>query len=602
MKVSTAVKRLIGYRRVLWVINLSAMLLLMAGWFIPGLLTREFFNLLSGDAPTTWTIQAIVAALVVCAIGRVIGLYGLPKTNRPFIESSRVMLQRNVLTRILRLPGARSLAETPGQAINRFKDDAFELPIFAMWLNDLIGSGAASLIGLVLMLWIDWQITLIVVVPMLATLIASKLASDKIEAYRVAFRESSGKVVGFVAETFGAAQALKIAGADARAIAHFRTLNDKRRDAGLRERLLYEILESIYLNAAAVGSGVLLLASAAALRDGRFTVGDFALFVANLGNIGELTNFLGFLVARYKQAGVGISRLHRLMTGPSGALGAPLVRPAELFENSPIYATGPLPELPNPSRTGMDTLHTLTVRGLTYAHRTVEGNPVDRGLYDIDLSITRGDFVVVTGRVGSGKTTLLRVLLGLLPHDKGEVRWNDQVVSQLDDWFVPPRAAYTSQVPRLFSYSLQENLQLGLPASAEDIARAMRHAVMDSDLSILEKGLETMVGPKGVRLSGGQIQRSAAARMFVREPELLVFDDLSSALDVETERQLWERLPEATCLVVSHRRAALQRATQIIVLNDGRVEAQGDIDTLLKTSETFRALWQDEPEAVLSKG
>src|SRR3954470_5369411 len=83
-----------------------------------------------------------------------------------------------------------------------------------------------------------------------------------------------------------------------------------------------------------------------------------------------------------------------------------------------------------------------------------------------------------------------------------------------------------------------------------------------------------MVGPRGVRLGGGQMQRAAAARMFVRQPELLVFDDLSSALDVETERLLWERLagrPDLTCLVVSHHRAALERADQIIVLEDGRV-------------------------------
>ena len=113
-------------------------------------------------------------------------------------------------------------------------------------------------------------------------------------------------------------------------------------------------------------------------------------------------------------------------------------------------------------------------------------------------------------------------------------------------------------------------------------------------------GLDTIVGPLGMRLSGGQVQRAAAARMFVRQPELLVFDDLSSALDVDTEKTLWERLftehAESTALVVSHRRPALQRADQIVVLDEGRVVARGKLEDLLETSPEFRDLWETEAE------
>jgi ATP-binding cassette subfamily B protein len=153
-------------------------------------------------------------------------------------------------------------------------------------------------------------------------------------------------------------------------------------------------------------------------------------------------------------------------------------------------------------------------------------------------------------------------------------------------------------VPALFSESLRDNIMLGLPEDRFDLQRALWLAVMEPDLAEMPDGLATMLGTEGVRLSGGQRQRTAAARMFVREPALLVFDDLSSALDVETERLLWQRVDHlrergATCLVVSHRRPALRRADRILLLKEGRVLASGALDDLLALDEMQR-LWHGQ--------
>ena len=124
--------------------------------------------------------------------------------------------------------------------------------------------------------------------------------------------------------------------------------------------------------------------------------------------------------------------------------------------------------------------------------------------------------------------------------------------------------------------------------------------MLEKDVNQLEQKTETVVGPRGVRLSGGQIQRTAAARMFVRDADLLLIDDLSSALDVHTEAQLWQRffnenrLRKRTCFVVTYRKSVLRQADHILVLKDGKVESQGDLERLLRVSDEMKRLWKGE--------
>ena len=558
---------------------------------LTGLVLRWVFDAIAGTGEVGWNVPTLLALLVAVEATRLIVFYGGIRVFVNWWVQLETLLRTNLLSAQLANDEAAQgpPVTSASKAIPVFRDDVEDMLKFVdVWL-DMTGLVLFAGVALVVMAAVDPMLTLVVALPLVVVFAAAGVIAERLRHARRADREATAAVTGLLGTVFSSVQALKVAGAEEAAVGTLRGLNEQRRRTALRDRLLNEALEAFSGSTVDVTIGLVLLLAAGSMRAGEFTVGDLALFASYISTLAHVPRVAGILLARQRHAQVAASRMAGLLPEQDSA-SAVAHRPLNLRDDA-------LRARPRAQRDGPATVELV---GFGTADGRVSG---------VDLHLPAGSFTVVCGEVGSGKSSLLRALLGLAGPTEGIVRWDGAEVDDLAAHMTPPRCAYVPQVPRLFSASLRENLTVGLATSDASVTQALRRAAFDGDLEEMAAGLDTLVGPRGVRLSGGQLQRAATGRALVADPALLVLDDLSSALDADTERRVWARVAEeqrTTVLAVSHRAGALERADQVVMLGGGRVVVRQSRDGVQPGSadpaSPEGASNREDPSAVAGSG
>lgn len=295
------------------------------------------------------------------------------------------------------------------------------------------------------------------------------------------------------------------------------------------------------------------------------TMQIFSFFV--FGPLQEIGNIL----LSYREAEASLNNFHNLMQK------APEAEPA------------------NPKSLG--NIETLSFREVSFKHQTASHKAID----NISFNVNLGETIAFVGPSGSGKSTLMKLLVGLYRPQEGKILYNglDETEIHFDD--LRNQIGFVTQDTNLFSGTIRENLMFVNPSATEaELDDVLTKASCTNLLKRAEKGLDTMIGEGGLKLSGGEKQRISIARALLRKPHLLIFDEATSALDSLTEEEITETIREISLgkgqitILIAHRLSTIMHADKIYVLEKGYVEETGTHESLIEQKGLYYAMWRQQ--------
>ncbi|MFA6497968.1 MAG: ABC transporter ATP-binding protein [Desulfurivibrionaceae bacterium] len=438
----------------------------------------------------------------------------------------------------------------------------------------LVACADAAIMGiaaLACMAYINPRLTLIAVIPMPLLALLTRVLSARLHRRFLKVQEQFSRLTEFARNTITGIRLLKAYTQEGPQAEGFNRLGRQYQQDNIRLARVHGVLFPI---SGLVGNTSLLLAI---FFGGRLVIGDVI-------TVGDFVAFISYLY---------------MLTWPMMAVGWV----TNLFQRG-ITSLGRLDEVMKACPTLTDPAQPVTFPvgqteiSLHHLHFQYEGQE-QPALTGVSCGIRAGEIVGLVGRSGSGKSTLCHLLARQYPVEDGTIFLNGVDINRLSLAAVRQRVAYVPQDVLLFSDTVAANIAFGNPAaSQEQIEAAARICRIHEEILGFNDGYQTQIGERGVTLSGGQRQRIALARAILLDRPLLIIDDSLSAVDLETEQEIISGLatflPGRTCLIVSHRIAPLRDAMRIMVLDEGRLLAQGNHAELLATSPFYRTMYHQQ--------
>jgi ATP-binding cassette subfamily B protein len=519
------------------------------------------------EGATVWVVAILFAGLAIMVVRTL--------SRTLFFNPGRTVefrLKNDMFGHLLKLPQAYYDRIRPGEIISRGTNDATSV-------RALIGYGTLQLfnVGLVLVLTItqmlrtNAELTLVCILPLVIAAIVLRYA---IRAMFKLVRRAQSQIAVLsdrVLESYNGVSVIRSYNAFDGVSARFDEANNEVLDIGLGLVRISAWLLPVVAVVGHICLVVLLFVGGPMVIDDDLSIGELAAFAVYINILVVVLTSMGWLINSVQRGWISLGRVSEILEAPieRAAGDAPV----------PAATSGGLP---------------LAVSNLSFAYG--DGPTVIDG---VDFQVASGETIGIFGPTGSGKTTLLNLIARVYepPENAIQVSGRDVLEYSVKDYW--KRIALVPQEAFLFSRSISDNIALATGAadgSLEDVARAARDAQLSEDLEVLPKGLDTRVGERGITLSGGQRQRTALARAFYRNFDLLLLDDVLSAVDHATEERLikaiYERAQGATMVVVSHRVSVLQKADRILVIDKGKVVASGTHEELLQERSIYRDSWR----------